>query len=437
MDVRSPAPEAGTPSEASSARSPLPFPIFEFKEGTRSPWKFSKEAPRLSLDSRAVTDAKGSLYRREIRGDAIIHPADRPNVGDALPADENDQQGRSPSVIARLMGLEDLPRASPEPTKNAELRRSASESRANKDLYRFIERNHFLQHQLQQQPMVSSNVIRDGVVSGDDKSSFARNAGMVQTVKVPHQRGSGLGRRKSFYDSTDFFPEPTKWSAPIYEEIWRRLRMRGIDEPPKDLETLKQFHDALQLKGLLHSKRGIGGNVTHHTNFVYEKGFEESPVVLMKPSRPVNRFSGRSEIESPPLSYRSRPTAVRRSSPAGARDVFPVAAVSPRRENVRAQSGGRATSTVSPTRSDSSANSPGRRRPMVNVEQKVSPVQSSKIDPSRLRSSQIVTNRTLRVQKPVIEVYPVEDESSTLSESSVSTPSQTDTEVICAQIFFF
>ncbi|KAK4786506.1 hypothetical protein SAY86_003195 [Trapa natans] len=443
--TRSPAPEPVTPSEASSARSPLPFPIFELKEGTRSPWRFSKEVPRLSLDSRAVTDARGGLYPREIRTNTV---ADRPDDGDApAAADEDGQQRRSPSVIARLMGLENLPRASPEPTKNAELRRSASESRVNKDLYRFLEGSHFVQNHQQQPAMVLSNVIREGmVVPGDAKSN---KIGAEQAVKMTahrHQRGpGGMGRRKSFYDSTDFFPEPAKQSASsIYEEIERRLRMRGIDEPPKDLETLKQILDAHQLKGLLHSKRDIvGANAFpiphYHTNFVYEKSFEDdsSPVIHMKPSRAgINRFSIRNESESSSLSsFRpSRPMAARRSSPT--RDVFPVAVASPRRENVRGQSGGggRASATLSPTRSDTGGvNSPGRRRSTVmNVERKraPSPVQT-KIDPSRQhRSSLTFTSRMQSLQKPVTEVYPAEDESSTLSESSVSTPSQTDTERI-------
>ncbi|KAJ1378453.1 hypothetical protein SESBI_47836 [Sesbania bispinosa] len=40
-----------------------PLPVFEFKEGTISPWKFSRESPRLSLDSRAVVDAKGTFEK--------------------------------------------------------------------------------------------------------------------------------------------------------------------------------------------------------------------------------------------------------------------------------------------------------------------------------------------------------------------------------------
>jgi len=38
--------------------------VFDFKEGTKSPWKFTKEDPRLSLDSKAVVDAKGTMTIR-------------------------------------------------------------------------------------------------------------------------------------------------------------------------------------------------------------------------------------------------------------------------------------------------------------------------------------------------------------------------------------
>ncbi|PKI52838.1 hypothetical protein CRG98_026786 [Punica granatum] len=90
-----------------------------------------------------------------------------------------------------------------------------------------------LPHPRSQRSTAPSNVIRERVKLGDAKS---RNARVEQPVKVQH-RGAGLGQRKSFYDSTDFFSEPTKRSASIFEDIDRRLRIRGIDEPSKDLET--------------------------------------------------------------------------------------------------------------------------------------------------------------------------------------------------------
>ncbi|GAB4830448.1 hypothetical protein Ancab_020161 [Ancistrocladus abbreviatus] len=97
-EVRSPLPAMLV--ESTPPKSPLAVSRVEFKEGVRSPWKFTREAPRLSLDSRAVVDAKGSLHPREIRtNSAILSAAD---------GDESEKQRRSPSVIARLMGLESL-----------------------------------------------------------------------------------------------------------------------------------------------------------------------------------------------------------------------------------------------------------------------------------------------------------------------------------------
>ena len=45
--------------------------------------------------------------------------------------------------------------------------------------------------------------------------------------------------------------------------------MRGIEEPSKDLETLKHILKALQLKGLLHSKNAK--NQMSHQNFIYDQ----------------------------------------------------------------------------------------------------------------------------------------------------------------------
>ncbi|KAJ4896472.1 Uncharacterized protein Rs2_23266 [Raphanus sativus] len=103
-------------------RSPAPpehHHLSEFKQVVISPRRFSKEAPRLSLDSRAVVDAKGSLKPRQIH----------PDVG---------LGSGSPSVIARLMGLEALPdsqQQQPQP-----LQRSASESRV---ISRFVDSLNF------------------------------------------------------------------------------------------------------------------------------------------------------------------------------------------------------------------------------------------------------------------------------------------------------
>lgn len=275
---QSPAREAQPPSPAKVV---LPLPVLEFKEGTRSSWKFSREAPRLSLDSRAVVDAKGSLHPREIP----------PN---ARAESDGDKQRRSTSVIVRLMGLEPLPDSDPDSVKKAELRRSASESRASRDLpqYRFFDTNNFQLKRLQQQKNqgnVISNVVRENNAAsgagGGIENGVLLNGRVTERAKAS-LRQKGMGQKKSFYDSADFFPEP-KHSVSVYGEIEKRLKMRGIKEPSKDLETLKHILEALQLKGLLHSN---SNNTVPST--------KDSPIVVMKPTR----CSGKNDSPPPPPS---------------------------------------------------------------------------------------------------------------------------------------
>jgi hypothetical protein len=435
-EVRAPAPETATPVETPT-KSPLPFPIFELKEATRTSWKFCKDAPRLSLDSRAVVDAKGSLKPREIRTNAAFLSSGRCDEA----AEDSDKQRKSPSVIARLMGLEPLPDSDPEPAKKAELRRSASESRISRDLFqhRFVDGNNnfnfnFPMRQTQQ-PSYQSNIPRKVVDNNaanethsfgdrrvDSKGFGAQN---VRSGATKAAQCRGMGQRKSFFDSADFFPEP-KQSVSIYGEIEKRLKMRGIEEPSQDLETLKHILEALQFKGLLHSKKP--SNQMNNRNFVYDHRSLESPIVIMKPAArsPVNR-TGRTGNDSPPSSFRLR-AGVRRH----VNETLP--AVSPRRERTEIDRNGRYQTRE---RNGSGANSPSRRRPpsietqrtlnvIDSVENKrVSPVQSPKVSARRVGSDQQVTTRSPRMKQLVAE----DEASTTVSESSISTCSHTDTEV--------
>ncbi|CAK7346503.1 unnamed protein product [Dovyalis caffra] len=441
MELRSPAtPQSPLPVEI-QPKSPLPLPVLELKEGTKSSWKFCKEAPRLSLDSRATFDAKGSLKPREIRTNAAILSVSRCESNEEQ-TDDNDKQRRSPSVIARLMGLEPLqgPNPDPEQMNKPELRRSASESRASRDLfqYRFIDGVNFQLKQTQQQNTqsnASSNGGKDQKPNGRAVDPKAYN--VMRNVRAEPARAQTRGsvQRKSFFDSADFFPEP-KQSVSIYGEIEKKLKMRGIDGPSKDLETLKHILEALQLKGLLHSKKPA--HQISQRNLVYE----ESPIVLMKPAKSLaskNRPAGRIINDSPHSIYRARPGL--RRDPYYSGETLP--GMSPRRErpeiekNVRGQVRGRNLS--SPMANESDGRSPNRRRPLSvetqrrvsndSVEQRrVSPVQSPKI-------SSRTTNRSPR-RKPTVEIYhkddkvfvSAEDELSTFSESSISTFSHTDIE---------
>ncbi|KAL0715079.1 hypothetical protein Bca4012_022058 [Brassica carinata] len=171
-------------------RSPAPREhLSEFKQQVVSSRRFSKEAPRLSLDSRAVVDAKGSLKPRQIHTDG---------------------GSGSPSVIARLMGLEALPEQQQQP-----LQRSASESKV---ISRFVDSLNFQ----------STKGVEDQLSESRREPSRVR-----ASTPVPL-------RPKSFFDTADFFPEP-----------------RQMMSHDSDLETLKQLLEALRLKGLLHSNRNV------------------------------------------------------------------------------------------------------------------------------------------------------------------------------------
>ncbi|CAK8543515.1 unnamed protein product [Lathyrus sativus] len=345
------------------------LPVFDFKEGTKSSWKLAREAPRLSLDSRAVMDAKGT-----------IHPKDE------------EKRRRSTSVVAKLMGLEDSdPNHNPNPSHNPnpKLQRSASESMVHRDLshsqhYRFFDTTNF---QLKQFDSVSLLNDRDSDL----------------TEKTEPVRGILTKQKKCFYDSTDFFPGPKQSiSVSVQGEIEKRLKMRGIHEPSKDLETLKQILEALQLKGLLHSKK-----LTNHRNFVMEN-VSDSPIVLMKPGKSIHRTGWTGNESLPPAStFRSKPKA--------------------QTDHMQAQVKNR-NSSNSPTRS------PNRLRKVSSVEtqrgvdrRRVSPVQSQKIEPNRqspVRSPRMRKVTTYQKEEKTM----AEDESSTVSESSFSTSSHTDTE---------
>ncbi|KAG6429129.1 hypothetical protein SASPL_107168 [Salvia splendens] len=379
-----------TPPPELPPKSPLPLSVFELKDGVRSSWKFRKEAPRLSLDSRATTDAKGSLHPKQIR---------------------TTEEHRSPSVIARLMGLDQLPNSSD--SNLPELRRSASESRVSRDLFqsRLMAADSTTPYPKSPTPQSLSthhnnaslnphytHPRKQSVKKGDVSIGLSRGGvNSVSPWRAPQPR-------KNFFD---VFPEP-KQNISIYGEIEKRLRMRGVDEPSKDLETLKHILEALQLKGLLHSKPPQPNHVRHR-NFIYD----DSPIVLMKPTRP------------PPSKPSKQVNGVRRNySLSGETSPSP----SPRRErNARSPTrSGRSGSPIS-RRVDGSvnasrSNSPAKPKRSVN---ELTPVRSPKIN-------RIGPDRSPRFKKPTVvinqkeKIKTVEDAYSSVSVGTVETPTDTE-----------
>lgn len=376
--------------------TPLPLPVFDFKEGLRSSWKL-REAPRLSLDSRAVVDNKGKLRPRDIRTVPAAKAAE----------EDNDRQRRSPSVIVRLMGLETLPGA--EPPKNAELRRSSSESRVPRDLPHW-------------------GVVHPDPARAVEELYCSRVADPVEYRKPePNPRNPVPSlQRKSFFEARDYFPEPKNGGAGfLYGEIEKRLRMRGIDEPAKDLETLKQILEALQLKGLLHSRPSAAQPINGRYNVIYDPPASRSAgESLIIAGKATSRSSPgrRPGSSSPPVAPRSGSTR---------RNVIPEPLPPSRTRRERSP---RSPDLRTPT-------PPARRRPMntdtdkkIPQQRRISAAHSPRPSPKRVGHDPLAvpSPRNRRLSPELFHkerVYlPAEDDTSTES-SSLSSSSHYDFEV--------
>nr|GMC61140.1 protein longifolia 1 [Ipomoea batatas] len=435
-------------------KSPLPLPIFEVKDGARSSWKIRKEAPRLSLDSRATVDAKGSLHPKEIQINASSLSANHcENAKDGVVADD-EKQHRCPSVIAKLMGLEALPQSSSETIQKAELRRSASESRVSRDLFHshFIEGNRFEFNEPNYlHPNIPNCVMAENVEIDFEKSMLnARHRGQ-EIEKSERPKGSSRGlsstswkppqHRKSFFDTAEIFPEP-KQTVPFHGEIDKRLRIRGLDEPSKDLETLKQILEALQLKGLLHTKRP--SEQINRLNVICDPSFsfDESQIVVMKPSRSSSPINRKYRNDTPPSNMRSQIGVSQKSNHSN--ESLP--SVSPHWERPtdrNAHSPLRTTGSTSPHRRDGCVrhSNPVMQSKILNVDpqrrasdsiegQKSSPLQSPKVI-SRRNSPSLEQNFTKRSwnKKSQAQVHEKEkitnfiaddDQSSSISDCSLT-----------------
>ncbi|XP_025828132.1 serine/arginine repetitive matrix protein 1 isoform X2 [Panicum hallii] len=256
LDRATPAPSSPDMTPPAAPRPSLQLPPLDPKDGGGAGgWAApSWRLPRLSLDSRAVVDARGKLRPREIRTAPAPGAPPSPSAGGGA-GDER----RSPSVVARLMGLDALPHgqaaaaAGDGAASPAALRRSASE-RVPRDPshFRFVDPAFFERPASPLPPLMERS-------SPPAAPAPAAEAAMR---RAPDPGCPRAFQRRSRFDAHEVFPEPAKRADPaaagshgeiaLYGEIERRLRKRGIAEPARDLETLKQILEALQLKGLLH-----------------------------------------------------------------------------------------------------------------------------------------------------------------------------------------
>ncbi|XP_074571925.1 uncharacterized protein LOC141828397 [Curcuma longa] len=395
---------------------PLPLQVFETGEGGKTSCRI-RDGPRLSLDSRAVLDAKGKLHPRQIRTTAPVNTGAQSDVSEA-----GEEQRRSPSVVARLMGLEGFPSHSREggaEPDGAKLQRSASESRVRKDLsgYGFVGVSSM--HNAHPGPAGSEPISAEEFFKSVSLAKFKLNN---TTKAMPPSKNGQLPplQRKIFFDAEDIFPEP-KRPGTLHEEIEKRLRMRGIDEPAKEMETVKQILEVLQLKGLLHSNRShlVGGRRNPYGNQCLIH--EGAPIVIMKSTTKALRGrTGESPLLPPKIGPAPQsPSLVRR-------ERSPVDRLF--RGNERRNRA--ATSLESPSspvnRPPQNAAAHRRSQP----QQRTSPVVSPKSSPKRLGPDFLAARspRSRRPTDPSSEdsVYSpaADDTSTTFSENSTIVSSQ-------------
>uniref|UniRef100_A0ACD5WUC5 Uncharacterized protein n=1 Tax=Avena sativa TaxID=4498 RepID=A0ACD5WUC5_AVESA len=331
-----PLPSSPDMTPPAAPRPSLQLPPLDLKDrgGAAASWRL----PRLSLDSRAVVDAKGKLRPRDIRTSSPAAAPPSPGMG----GDER----RSPSVVARLMGLDALPHgvADEEDGQHAprggELRRSASE-RVPRDpaRFRFVDPTFF------EKPAPP-------VLLPPQRPSSPTTEVALRRSPDPAYHRAALQRRSSHFDAREVFPEPAKrvdsnagqGEIALYGEIERRLRKRGIAEPARDLETLKQILEALQLKGLLHHTPPPSSvSVRNHP----------PPIVVMRPS-------SRPPFPQAPLARTSPTRRLRVDVDNARRARSPDRAASPARSP--ASPAGRGSQ--SPQRRVSPAQSPKQHQPL-------------------------------------------------------------------------
>nr|GFD14446.1 protein longifolia 1-like [Tanacetum cinerariifolium] len=179
---------------------------FALKDGTKKcSGKTLKEMSRLSLDSRATFDSKGSLRTKDVCLKNSVLSATTESV--SVVADGGDKNLQSPSVIARLMGLESL--SSPNEKKNSlpvarkpALQRSFSESRV-----KYIDNNNF-------------QVKKPSQLLKETEEIVVQDKHIVRSIKSESSKANSW-RSRTVFDSDDFYP-------------------MSIEEQRNDLSTLKQ-----------------------------------------------------------------------------------------------------------------------------------------------------------------------------------------------------
>ncbi|EER98557.1 hypothetical protein BDA96_02G148200 [Sorghum bicolor] len=311
------------PESAHHARLSYDAPRFSY-DGKEAASKL-REVPRLSLDIK-----EGHLWNREIDSRSNPRSADRSSntVTGSNAAIETQQEQpackRLPSVVAKLMGLEELPEHN-QSTASSHAWKTVQESKQDAMFNPSSISSHD-EHALRQQRN------HDSTARNLPNSKFP-----VETAPWKQQERIVLPRR---------LPKGSKGAhareqpaASVFSDIEKRLKDLDFQQSNKDLRALKQILDSMQAKGLLENKKreeasmpklydgnhdgqevaGVNMRLNTNTNNMWmpeennaESSFK-SPIVIMKPSKSANLFS---EVDSSvfPLGGPSDPTQLQTSN---------------------------------------------------------------------------------------------------------------------------
>ncbi|KAG2642137.1 hypothetical protein PVAP13_2KG262700 [Panicum virgatum] len=264
-----------------------------------------REVPRLSLDIK-----EGHLLNREVnsRSKPILSSSDRSNA--ALETQQEQPAcKRLPSVVAKLMGLEELPEHN-ESTASSQTCKAVKESKQEATL-------NLLSISAQNESAPRQQRNQDSTIRNLPNSMFP-----VETAPWKQQERIVLPRKLPKGSKGVHGREPV---ASIFSDIEKRLKDLDFQHSNKDLRVLKQILDSMQAKGLLENKKreeasmsklydgnhdnqemvNLDVKMNSNTNSIWvpeesnaESSFK-SPIVIMKPTKSANLFS---EVDSSAIS---------------------------------------------------------------------------------------------------------------------------------------
>ncbi|KAL6596936.1 hypothetical protein ACP70R_047070 [Stipagrostis hirtigluma subsp. patula] len=290
-----------TPSESGQhARLSYDAPRFSY-DGREAASKL-REVPRLSLDIK-----EGSLWNREVdlRSKSSMSAGDRSSstgMRDNAALETQQEQPackRLPSVVAKLMGLENLPEHNENSETSSGAYKAAPDSREDPMLSPLSISSHNEAASRQQRMPNSKFPI--------EAAPWKQQERIVLPRKLPRGSKGAHGREQS--------------AASVVSEIEKRLKDLDFQQSNKDFRALKQILDSMQAKGLLQNKKreesamlklydgnndskemsNVNMRPNGKTNPMWmaeesstESSFK-SPIVIMKPSKSANLLS---EVDS-------------------------------------------------------------------------------------------------------------------------------------------